>query len=63
MVLALETSEIATHGSQGEGSRPGKEVKEGFLFNRINTQGDRSAENEGIKGSTSILPDTAETSF
>ena len=63
MILALETPEVTTHRSEGEGGRPRKEVKDGLFFNRIHVEGDGSAKDEGVELSVPVLPDAAESSF
>jgi hypothetical protein len=63
MVLAMEAPEVTTRGGKGERGRPGKEVKDGLLFNRIYIEGDGSSIDEGVEFSFLILPYSAESSF
>ena len=62
MILALETSEVTTDSSKGKGGRPGIEVKDGLLLDRIHMQGYGSSIDEGIELSLSILPDATDPS-
>jgi hypothetical protein len=63
MVLTLKTSEITTHRSDGERSRPREEMKDRFLFNGVHIQGDRTTKDEGIELSFPVLPHSADTPF
>ena len=63
MILALETSEIATHSSHGERGRPRKEMKEWFLFDGVHIQRDRTAVDVCVELSLLILSHSTESPF
>jgi hypothetical protein len=63
MILALETSEIATHRGHGERGRSWKKMEERLLFNGVYIMGDRTAIDKGIKFSPLVLSNPTETSF
>ena len=63
MVLTLKTSEITTYRCDGERCRSREEMKNGFLFNGVHIQGDRTAKDEGIEFSFPVFPHSADASF
>jgi hypothetical protein len=63
MILTLEASEIASHRGDGERARPGKDVKEGLLFDVVHIQRDRTTVDEGVKLAFPVLPHSADPPF
>jgi hypothetical protein len=62
MILTLEASEITSHSSDGERTRPWKEMKEWLLLDGVHIQRDRTAVDEGVKLPFPVLSDSTESS-
>jgi hypothetical protein len=63
MILTLKASEITTHSRDGERARPGKDVKEWLLFDRVHIQRDRPTVDEGVKLPFPVLPHSTDSPF
>jgi hypothetical protein len=63
MILALETSEIASDSGDGERARPREEMKEWLFLDGVHIQRDRTAVDEGVKLAILVLSDSTNASF
>ena len=55
----MKTAHIAAGGGDGEGPGSGKEMKKGFLLDRIVITGDRFSVDQRVKGAAPVLPHPA----
>jgi hypothetical protein len=63
MILTLKTTKVAPHRRDGEGGRPGKEVKKGLLLNGIDIHGNGPSEDEAEELAFPVLPYSADPSL
>ena len=63
MILTLEASEIASHGSDGERARSGKDVKERLLLDGVHIQRNRTTVDEGVKLAFPVLAHSTDSPF